>query len=264
MPVPSVAATLIFSVDVDAGYPPSDLLGLRQLDIAAGRLLDLFRRRQLRATWGLGQLASSSLARRLVDAGHEVGVLGELAWAGTGMARSRYSAELARRGAALAEAGGRATTLLMHYGLADVPLDLLARNGIRAVRPAPVNALQTGGWRQLLRGWARPSVGQTPQRAARHGIWELAVGQSLPASLTRRTLRSLARPAFNPLPLTIDLPRLARGEAEGWAAIERVVERASQLRDAELLQIETVAEWLGATSHRAHRRPARSILRRAA
>ena len=266
MPMPRsyAAATLIFSVDVDAGYPASDLAGLRQVDLAAGRLLDVFRRRQLRATWGLGHLAASSLARRLIDAGHEVGVLGEPAWAGAGITRSRYSAELARRIAALVEAGGRVTTLLMHNGLADVPMDLLARNGIRAVRPAPTSAPKTKSWRQLLRNWVRPTVAQPPTRATRHGIWELAVGPSQPAMATRRSLRRLARAEFNPLPLTIDLPRLTRGGEEGWAAVERVVERAGQLREADQLQIETIAAWLGGINQTPLRQPARSILRRAA
>ncbi|HEX4149466.1 MAG TPA: hypothetical protein VHY20_10775 [Pirellulales bacterium] len=264
MPTALAAATLIFSVDVDAGYPASDLAGLRQVDLAAGRLMDIFRRRQLRATWGLGQLAASSLARRLVDAGHEVGVLGELAWAGTGISRSRYSAELGRRVAALVESGGRVTTLLMHQGVADVPLDLLARHGIRAVRPAPASAPRASLWRKLLGGWKRSAVGEPPMRCLRHGIWELAAGQSQPTGVSRRSLRRLARAAFNPFPLTIDVSRLASGGEENWSAVERVVQHAEQLREREQVQIETVAAWLGGVSQTPLRRPARSILRRAA
>src|SRR5579872_6243655 len=116
MPASSADARLIFTVDVDAGYPASDLSGLRQVDVAAGRLLDLFRRRQVRATWALGQLAGSSLTRRLVDAGHEVGVLGEAAWTGPEVVRKRCWAELASRSMALVEAGAQVTSLLVHHG----------------------------------------------------------------------------------------------------------------------------------------------------
>ena len=50
MPIAAAAARVIFTVDVDAGYPASDLPGLRQIETAACRLIDCFRRRQLLAT----------------------------------------------------------------------------------------------------------------------------------------------------------------------------------------------------------------------
>ncbi|HEX3655820.1 MAG TPA: hypothetical protein VHV55_08445 [Pirellulales bacterium] len=264
MPATPADARLIFSVDVDAGYPASDLSGLKQVDAAAGRLLDMFRRRQVRATWALGQLAGSSLARRLVDAGHEVGVLGEVAWTGPEVVRKRCWAELASRSAALLDAGAQVTSLLVHSGPSEVPSDLLAKHGIRVVRPAPLSQPQASGWRQLLLGLAQSPRCEAPARALRHGIWELASGPSLPGPTLRKTWRSLARTSGGLLSLTLDLPRLAGGAEQGWDAVESIVERAGQLRDAEQLHVQTMAQWLATTSPSAQRQPARSILGRAA
>ncbi|HEY5311178.1 MAG TPA: hypothetical protein VIK18_01620 [Pirellulales bacterium] len=264
MPASPADARVIFSVDVDAGYPASDLLGLQQLDAAAGRLLDMFRRRQLRATWALGHLAASSLARRLVDAGHEVGILGEAAWMGPEVARKRCAAELASHTAALIAAGAQVTSLLIHHGPAALPLDLLAKHDIRAVRPAPLISPPTSGWQQRLIGLAQSQRREVPARALRHGVWELASGPSLPSPTLRKTWRSLARTSGGPLSLTIDLPRLATGAEQGWAAIESIVARAGELRDAEQLHVQTMAQWLAATNPSSQRQPARSILGRAA
>jgi hypothetical protein len=209
-------------------------------------------------------LAASSLARRLVDAGQEVGVLNEAPWSDLVATRKRCWAELAGRSAALVAAGAQVTSLLVHDGPCELPLDLLAKHGIRAVRPAPLATPQTSRWRQLLLGLLQAQRREAPARALRHGIWQLASGPCLPAPTFRKTWRSLARASGGPLCVTIDLPRLTGGAEHGWAAIESIVQRAGQLRDAEQLHVQTMAQWLAATTPTALRQSARSILGRAA
>lgn len=261
MPAAAPLARMIFTVDVDAGFPASDLPGLRQIEIAAGRLIDVFRRRQLQATWGLSQLAGSSLARRLVDAGHEIAVLGEPAWLGVGIDRKRSATELAQRCAALAGAGAQTKSLLVHQVPANLPLDVLARHGIRGVRRPPAVAERSKLKRLIAHLSSAPK--ESPVRALRHGIRELAGAVSVPSSSGRRVLRSLVAKSGSVAPLVIDLSRMAAGPEAGWQAIERLVEQAGQLRDAGQLHVPTMADWLLGVE-RAARTAARSILHRAA
>lgn len=258
-------ATIMFSIDVDAGYPANDQPGLRQLDAAVSRLLDLLRRRQVQATWAMGHLAAGNVVHRLVDAGHEVAVLAEPAWAATAAVdRKRFVAELACRTAAIAKAGGEASTLVLHNAPVELPLDVLVRQGVRLVRsPAAVKQpARTLG--QRLRGLVQRSAPIVPARDLRHGIVELVCGPALPWADSRKIARRLNGVSRGPLPLAIDLPRLAHGPQSAWGVLENVVQLAAELREAQHAHVSTMAQWLAAEGAADSRHPARSILARAA
>lgn len=241
----SPAGTLVVSVDFPAGA--EHLVGV-------SRLLEIFSKHRLPATWavsnpGRSQLASLVLASPLR---HEMAILADSSWIGSRAGRTRLAMELARRTDAATTAGIvvrtlalRETSLLDHW-------DLLAKHRIRVVRNAVVT--------QTPSAFVRP-------RAARVGVWHTSPSARLPDDTRwwpersgHRAVQAAAAGAL--VHLLIDGPRC---DQRHLRIVDRVLAYAAQCQASHMIHVATleaaVARLVG---QQQALRPLRSILRVAA
>src|SRR5687767_5760915 len=95
----SRVGTLILSVDLELDWGHQEGYQHERLDEVRRRLVELMRVHALPATWAVADPALSVATESILAANsqHEIAVLGDQAWLGTGWGRIRLGRELARR-----------------------------------------------------------------------------------------------------------------------------------------------------------------------
>lgn len=254
----SGAGTLILSVDLELDRQSQEPTFVRRLDAIGRELVELTSTHRLPATWAVADPTLSAATESILAAGvgHEIAVLGDQAWLGTGCGRLRLARELTRRFDSARRAGISVSTLALR-NLEQVPdLDLLLEHGVTAVR-----------------GPASDSIGRSRKVAepVRFGIWQAPAAQKLPprtawwtppAWLVRREIKRAIRQG-SLVHFEIDAPRLVAQET-GLDLIARVLRYAAAKRDAGQLAIRTIGELAAEVLAQRTAAPSRSILRPAA
>lgn len=241
----STPGTLLVSADFPMGSEQS---------LGATRLLEIFSRHRIPATWSVGDPGRSRLARLLLSSPlpHEIAILGDASWVGVRAGRTRLAAELTRRCEAAEAAGIHVRTLALRETSLQDHWDLLAKHRIRVVRTGIVT--QT------------PSASVRP-RSIRMGVWQTAPSASLPDETRwwpeRSGLRAAQAAAAGAM--VHWLVDGARCDQRHLRIIDRVLSYAAACQQSGRLKFSTIGGAVAAvaTGHQATR-PIRSILRSAA
>jgi hypothetical protein len=254
--------TLTISVDLEYDVVQAPLARQRALEELTDRLLDLFVRYEMPATWAVADPAISAARQRVAaHACHELALLGDASWVGRAAGRGRFARELERRAKRARGEGLPLHTLVLKTVLPIDHCDLVIKEGIVAARH-PSAAHMAGSPRRLH-----------PQ-TLRFGLWGFPVSFTLPGASRwwpggggTRAARLAIDEAINEkglVQLVVDAPALAARGHSAERVLERVLEHAGRRRRHALLEIAT----LGATARKlagAHQgQPSRSILRPAA
>ncbi|HEV3004189.1 MAG TPA: hypothetical protein VGX78_06990 [Pirellulales bacterium] len=229
----------------------------------------------LPATWALDLEANAALADELTtaDAAHEIAVLADRSWAGPGLQRRHVADELRRRVLRAAAAGRPLSTLVLTDGQLTDNVDLLAKQGITAVRTiarastAPSAKRYTPWFRRLRGARAAPAV-----RSLRWGLWE--IGHAIDVIGSWRgvgrqggeVVRTIDRVAVDGglVHLSLDLGGLTGNVSTGLKLVDRIAVKADGLRAQGNIEVLTIARLAARLSRRPVNLPARSILRPAA
>jgi hypothetical protein len=252
--------TLILSIDLELDLEHQDARHHRRLDEARARLIELTSTLNLPATWAVADPALSVATEPILSAsaGHEIAVLGDQAWLGTGCGRARLSRELARRFIGARNAGIAVSTLALRNVAQVLDLDLLIEHGVTAIRSPAVDTLS------LARKIGAPPI--------RFGIWQPPPALQMPPRpvwwrpakwLIRHELRRAIR-AQSAVHLAVDARSLLAGSEQSLQCISNALRYAASKRDVGRLKIQTIQQL--ATQSLAERAasPSHSILRPAA
>ena len=254
-PGDGAAGRFVLSVELELALDRSTIARQQQLEHISRRLLSLFERHELRATWGVADPAHSA-ATAAILAGpvpHEVAVLGEDSWLGPGAGRSRIERELARRIGGARQRGIAVTTLLVRDVAGPLDLGLLLDQQISAVASS-TQWMPAGSCGLRFGVWQAPSAWRLPATAC----WWRPIGWQV-ARLVRQ-----ARGQERIVHLAIDGDALVDQGDRGLAQVAGVMEQIARLRSAGTVAVSTMAEY--AAENLAHRFPqsAKSLLSPAA
>jgi len=254
-------AVLTISVDLECDAAEARLAQRSTPEAMADRLLEIFARYEVPATWALDEPTIAPVAARIVSryAGHEIALSGTAGCAGDEAGQASFGRELAHRAATARAAGWDASTLVLVGGDLGEHAELARKHGITAVRHAV-----TGGTSQP----------RMQPRTLRFGLWSFPVACELPGNrrwqpgggggraVGRSIERAIAERGL--VQLAIDARRLA---ARGFAAqrvLDRVLAHAVRYRQQGVIDIATIGETAARLSTRCESVPSRSILRPAA
>jgi len=254
--------TLTISVDLEYATVQAPRAGQSVLDDWTDRLLELFHRFDMPATWAVADPAISAARHRVAAQDrHELALLGDASWVGREAGRGRFARELERRATRARAEGLPLHTLVLKSVLPIDHCDLVIKEGIVAARHASAVHMAS-------------SPRRLQPQTLRFGLWGFPVSFTLPAASRwwpggggTRAARLAIDEAISErglVQLVVDAPGLAARGHSAMRVLERVLEHAGRRRRHSLLQISTI----GATARRltgAHQgQPSRSILRPAA
>jgi hypothetical protein len=232
----------------------------RDLTAVMSRLLDIFEKHRVRATWAVSDPAFSAATSLVLRAGveHELAILGDANWLGASAGRTRFARQLERRVSQARSRGIAIHSLVPRVEPVGRHIDLVVKQGIRAVAGVEISPS------------SRRS--QITPTSLHYGVWELPVTLRLPQPSAwrfitgwrlRRQIRRAAREA-SLLHLVIDVPAVAQEGPRCEAMIARLIVHIAELGDPGLLQVETLGTAAARLSHVPPLSPQHSILRRAA
>jgi hypothetical protein len=228
-------------------------------DNVSRRLVELFRSRQIAATWSVADPAVSS-ATDLIRAGHpqnEIAILGDRSWIGTGAGRERFSRELRRRLERAKCVGIPCSTLVVRQSEFGGNLDLLAPAGVDAiVRHADGGVVSSPSAELVYSG----IVGVTSSlRLPMRQWWDWSHG-------TRKALRMLREliARTREMHLILDAAQIAQRKGRSMHAIGRFLDRVVELRQAGHVETLTIRGFKEMRILEFERRRFHSILRPAA
>lgn len=224
------------------------------------QLFEMFNRHQLPATWGVGDPVHSAAAGLVAasETRHSLALLGDRYWIGQSAGRTRFARELARRVSQARAAGIEVVTLLPRVAPVAEHVDLVVKQGIRAVVATTSEAAN----RQTTSG----------PRALHYGVWEFSITERLPLGSSwlpgsgwklSRAIHRAAREAAT-IHVVIDASALEEAGRSATNAVERLLRRVAKLRDRGLVQVETLGTAAARLSDLPAATPQRSILRSAA
>jgi hypothetical protein len=231
----------------------------RGLTRVTEQLVGMFNRHKLPATLAVGDPAHSAAAS-LVAASptqHGLALLGDRYWIGRTAGRTRFARELARRVSQARTAGIEAVTLMPRVAPVSEHIDLVVKQGIRAVVGTEAESFQ------------RPTT--TGPRALHYGVWEFAATERLPLKSTWmpggswklfRRVRRAAHEAST-VHLMIDAAAVEEVGETATRSIEWLLCRVAKLRDRGLVEVETLSAAATRLSDLPVATPQKSILRRA-
>jgi len=238
----------------------------RYFEDVAPSLLELLRRYQVCATWGVADPAVSALTDRLTSegGGHEIAILGDSTWVGLEAGRCRFAREMARRAERARSASLGISSLLLRVPMLNDHFDIAAKAGIRAIGGTIEEA--SGGW--LWRGPA------TRTEALRFGMCSIPAGLHLPGAsrflpsggAVRHAKRSIDEAIRKPAVCHMRINGLSLGSRgpAALAALEKVLRHLDRRRTEGVLVVETLAGTSRLLTGGRKRAAARSILRPAA
>lgn len=250
--------TVVLSIDLELKPEHHDPALPRLLDAMRSQLLTLAANAKVPVTWAVADPMLSAASEPILRAGggHEIAVLGDQAWLGTGCGRDRLARELARRFSVPCKAGIPVHSLVIRNVEPLIEADLLVEHGVTAL--------------------ALPSADQAPPRlkttAVRYGLWEPPVAWRLPPSATwwsptawqvRRELQRAAQQG-TVLHLRLEALQLVSAAADSCPLIHWLFAYLGRCRDAGRIELATLGDL--AAAHLSHRAgtPSRSALRPAA
>ena len=273
MPTVRHPATVILSIDIDAGLDRDDAALSRQVDAHAAALARQLTTEDLAATWAATDLAACETVEYLArHHAQELAVLADGSWAGAEAPRAKFAAALARRLDDVPAAAHTPHTLVMHDAGLPADIDVLIKHGIKAVRtspPAPAG-VRRGGWLgrivSMLKGSGRRAGIEAQPRTVRWGVWELSATHVLPECGLRRTLKCIDRAIADGamLHLVVDVMRMVGDGAASVSVTDKLVRHLTRGRDEGVLHVETVSGVVERQMRSLQGRPARSILKHAA
>lgn len=223
------------------------------------QLFEMFNRHQLPVTWGVGEVAHSAAAGLVAasETRHSLALLGDRYWIGQSAGRTRFARELARRVSQARTAGIEVVTLLPRVAPVAEHVDLVVKQGIRAV---------------VATGKAAQRHVTAGPRALHYGVWEFSITERLPLGSSwlpgsgwklSRAIHRAAREAAT-IHVIIDASALEKVGRSATNTIERLLRRVAKLRDRGLVQVETLGTAAARLSDLPAATPQRSILRSAA
>src|SRR5688572_19137179 len=111
--LPPARGTVVLSIDLELDLEHTQPGLSRRLDDVRSQLIDLAGKWHVPATWAVADPMLSAATEPIMRAagGHEIAVLGDLAWLGTGCGRDRLARELVRRFSVPCKAGISVHTL---------------------------------------------------------------------------------------------------------------------------------------------------------
>jgi hypothetical protein len=253
--------TLTISIDLEPATA-REISAQGALDQVASRLLALFSRHEMAATWCVADPAVSAARGRIATfAEHELAILGDAAWVGREAGRGRFAHELNRRVSRARGAGLPIETLALRTPLPIDHCDLVVKEGIIAARLA-----------------STPDLADSPRRhqgqTLRFGLWGFPVGIALPGTSrwlpggggTRRARFAIdeAISQRGLVHLAVDAAALAARGMSAERVLERVVDHVVRRRLHGLLTVATLGALARELSQAHCGQPSRSILRPAA
>ncbi|HUY91244.1 MAG TPA: hypothetical protein VMV10_21075 [Pirellulales bacterium] len=262
---PAQCGVCVISVDFgNSGAARADA----DLSVVSAAAAALRRLNQARwaATWSLGrgidsEWIDSALGESL---GHELAILADDEWYSVANHRGRFSQALSDRLEEAHAAGYSPATLSLPLGHLAEHLDLLVKHGISAVRSTRVGESQ--GWRNW-RSWLRqPDSRSVHPQSLRWGLWQFDGSLSLVQQGLRRVLQAISAAAAEGglAHVVVGLDQLAAQGASGWRVFDRLLAHATELRERQALQTQTVRGVVASLSRTRQGAAAHSILRPAA
>lgn len=236
MSSPRATGIVTFSILLETGGPrPTSVVSAGR----AARLIEIFARHRVPATWAVGQPWNCSLADKLLtgQVDHELALLGDPSWSGRAHGRSRAAMELSRRLGQAREAGmAIASAVLPSVGDAGLhaACEVLAAEQVRAVwSPSSTSGSSATRPVPLCDGlWHTPSTAEiAPQRG-----WLAAAKQR---GQWRRTIQN-ACDVGGVSHLWLNAATLE--EPAGFASIETAVRAAASARAKRGLQLVSLAQ----------------------
>jgi hypothetical protein len=250
---------LVLSIDLELDIEHHDVQHQQRLDEVRRQLLELTRAAGVVATWAVADPLLSAATEPVLAAGcgHEIAVLGDQAWLGTGCGRARMAGELARRFTAARAAGIPVTTLALRNVEQVIDLDLLLDHGVTAL------ALPAAEQPSFARKNAQPPI--------RFGLWQPPTAWKLPPRRAwlpalwriRGEIKRAIR-AGSLLHLRLDALRLVAACDQSLHVICEMLAYAARKRDAGQLAIATIGQLAAAELESRAAAPSRSVLRPAA
>ena len=267
--------SVVISVDVSSTEPRATA------DVP--RLLDLFDRLGIPATWALDAEVDIDLARQIAvrTVGHELALLADSGTLHSHATRGQVARYIIARQQRLAEAELSATSLVGHrpaVGWLERDVDLLSKHGIATIRFGDSRADESAGRARLrvVRGvsdwlWASAAPMVRPE-SVRFGVWSLPGSMTVPAtSVTTRLAADVARACRSVetaasdgdvFHLVVGLEQLVARGSRGEASLETVLKRAAQAKSQDLVTIATATGATRRLARPSRKTPAaRSILR---
>jgi hypothetical protein len=255
MPQPCGTVVLSIDLELDLGYTGSSLT--RQLDAARSQLLDLAGKWNVPATWAVADPMLSASTEPILRAGggHEVAVLGDRAWLGTGCGHDRLARELVRRFTVPGKAGISVHTLVSR-NVDPVPhLDLLVEHGVTGIAAPAADAPAKDHRSSPL----RYGLWQPPQ------AWRLAPDAPWWSPTAWQVRRQVQRASRQGGVLHLRIDALALVDAPTTAPLVHwLLAYLGRARDAGRIEIATIGALAAAALAQRAGRPSRSALRPAA
>lgn len=250
--------TVVLSIDLELHPEQYEAELPRRLDAMRSQLLTLAGNAKVPVTWAVADPMLSAASEPILRAagGHEIAVLGDQAWLGTGCGRDRLSRELARRFSVPCKAGIPVHSLVIRNVEPPLDVDLFVEHGVTSLALPPADN-------------ASPRL---KQAAIRYGLWEPPIAWRLPPTATwwsptawqvRRELRRTAQQG-GVLHLRLDALQLVDPAMPACPVIQWLFAYLGRCRDAGRIELATLGGL--ATAHLRHRAgtPCRSALRPAA
>jgi hypothetical protein len=232
----------------------------RRLADVTKQLVELLDSHRLAATWAVGDPAHSATTTLLTlsEIQHEIALLGDRHWLGPKAGRKRFAHELARRVSQARAAGLDIRTLMPRVAPVAEHIDLVVKHGIRAV--VATNRAGEDRCQSIV------------PHALHYGVWEFATTSGLPirsgwfSSPQRKLTKGIRRAADEAatIHLLIDAPALSQEGPTPMNGIIRLIREIGQLRERNLLRVETLGAAAARLSDLPVVTPQRSILRLAA
>ena len=255
---PERAGQLLVTVELDPVADCHSIQRHRGLARVARQLVELADRLRLAVSWAVGDPAYSAATPLVTrsEVPHELAVLGDPNWLGPTAGRTRFARELARRVSRARAAGISAVSLVPRVAEIDRDLDLVVKQGVRAVAGV---------------GTAARRAGAVSARALHYGVWELPTACRLPlaggwfAGSVGSVGRAMSRAgrAGAMFHLVVDAPAVEQEGSHAEHAVERLWTHAAALRDRGLVRVETLGGAAARLSDVPEAAPQRSILCRA-
>jgi hypothetical protein len=249
---PWQTGVLAISVDLEAFHRAQLEASRRGRDTVA-RLLDLFARHRLPATWAIGNPALAAHSEVLaIGPHHELALRGEAAWTCRRAGRLHLAMDLPRRLGAAREAG---------IGISSLALD----GGTAMAGPAIATLVEAG----ITAVWNTAADRSGRDKAVKLGpdLWQLPVTAIVPARdrwLPRAPgeLRQAIRRATEQcdiVHLAVDAARLE--QASALAAVNASLRLIAATREKGEIAVTTLARIAADLSQTTQSAPSRSILR---
>ena len=251
------ASAVSLSIDLELAIGRQIPQKQEHLEAVTAGMLELLDNCSLSATWGVSNPGLSAARDAILAArcGHEIAVLGDSIWLGSGTTCSRLAQEFERRFDGARRAGLEVSSLMLRHEVGQtLDLNLLLGHRITAVRGPAVAS----------------TVGEPIQRsgASRFGIWQVQNPIQIPLCgawwhvepwAFRRRLKESVWGGL-PLHLVLNAGQMVEQPDLGLPRALAVLKQLAQQQAAGTLRIVTLRELARENLSRRVAHPSRSVL----